>query len=459
MNICRLKEYIRCPKMVFMTLAGRGLFPMSDEKYLKRKFKRDMGYELDLDNPRTFNEKLQWLKLYDRKPIYTTMVDKYAAKEYAAKIIGEEYIIPTLGVWDSFDEIDFDSLPEQFVLKCTHDSGGVVICKDKSVFDKKAARKKLNHALKRNYYYSGREWPYKDVKPRIIAEKYLKENAGDTLHDYKVFNFAGQPEIIQIDYDRFTEHTRDLYDKNWEYIDAELQYPMKQENHMVRPDSLKKMLDLAERLSKECAFLRTDFYNIENKLYVGELTFYPESGFGKFRPEEWDEKLGRLIKLPGGGVILGEGYILWLHEQYQSQKADEEVKAGLTDYKFMCFGGKVMCSLTCTGRYSDEGLRITFYDRDWNMLPFERHYHPKSSHAITKPENYGKMVSLAEHLSESIPFVRVDFYEVNHALYLGELTFYPGSGLEEFTPDSADKMLGEWIKLPESAGGVLDRDG
>lgn len=279
----------------FIKILSR-IFP--DKTYLSLKYKYKMGCFLNLNNPQTFNEKLQWLKLYDRKPEYTTMVDKYAVKKYVADIIGEEYIIPTLGVWNHFDEIDFDKLPNKFVLKCTHDSGGLVICKDKDKLDLKVARQKIEKPLKQNYYWSGREWPYKDVKPRIIAEPYMEDS-----------------------------------------------------------------------------------------------------------------------------------------------KAHE-----LIDYKFMCFNGKVRCSFTCSERFSKDGLKVTFFDKDWNVMPFERHYHV-SKNPPKKPINYDKMIQFSEQLSKGIPFVRVDFYEINGQLYFGELTFYPGGGFEEFTPEEWDYKLGDFLKL------------
>lgn len=270
-----------------------------DELYLRRMFKATLHKELDLNNPQTFNEKLQWLKLHDRRPEYTNMVDKSTVKEYVGKTIGEQYLIQTLGVWEQFDDIDFNILPNSFVLKCTHDSGGVIVVRNKNEFDKNIARKILSKSLKRNFFYYGREWPYKNVPPRIIAEDLLEDS-----------------------------------------------------------DSI-----------------------------------------------------------------------------------------GLNDYKLMCFNGKVQCSFVCTQRFSTEGMRITFFDREWNVLPFERHY-KKSAVEIQKPKNYEKMLDLAEKLSKGIPFVRVDFYEVSGRIYFGELTFFPGSGFEEFTPECWDKILGDWIELP-----------
>ncbi len=272
---------------------------LPDRIYLPLLYKKQIGNKLNLKSPATFNEKLQWLKLYDRKPEYTIMVDKYAVKKYVANIIGKEYIIPTLGVWDNPDEICFDTLPHQFVLKCTHNSGlGMYICRNKSKIDEKAIKDELRKGLAQNYYLTAREWPYKNVHRRIIAEKYM-EDSGTTE---------------------------------------------------------------------------------------------------------------------------------------------------LNDYKFMCFNGNVRCTFVCSDR--SENLKVTFYDKQWKRMPFERHY-PASKVDIPKPKNYDKMVELAEILSKDIPFVRVDFYEINGHIYFGELTFYPGAGLEEFTPSKWDKILGDWIVLPK----------
>lgn len=288
-------------KRIYRALARRHVFDyMSDEAYLKLTYRIVMGKKLDLKAPKTFNEKLQWLKLNDRKDIYTKMVDKYEVKAYVADIIGDEYIIPTLGVYDKFEDIDFSSLPDKFVIKCTHDSGGVVICKDKSSLNIDVARDKINKCLKRNFYYIGREWPYKNVKPRIIIEELIEDNKNEDLNDYK----------------------------------------------------------------------------------------------------------------------------------------------------FMCFDGQVKCSFVCTDRRDPDGLKVTFFDKDWKKMPFERHY-PSSVKLIEKPKNYDKMIELSEKLAKSLNFVRIDFYEVNGKMYFGEITFFPGCGLEEFTPEEWDYKLGSWIELPE----------
>lgn len=274
---------------------------VSSERYLKCLYKLRMGKELDLDNPQTFNEKLQWLKLHDRNPLYTTLVDKYAVRAYIKEKLGEEYLIPLVGgPYASADEIDFDQLPDQFVLKCTHDSASVTICRDRETFDIAAAKEKLNKALKVNYYYAGREWPYKNVKPQIIAEKYMADESGVELKDYKIFNFAGKPKIIQVDYDRFVNHKRNLYTTDWEYIEAVIQYPT-DSNHMIRkPEALDEMLALAGRLSAGMPHVRTDFYCIDRRVYFGEFTFYPGCGLEEFRPDSWDVELGKWIKIHRG---------------------------------------------------------------------------------------------------------------------------------------------------------------
>lgn len=296
----KIGNIIRNPYKLLSALAYRGrLNFLSDEQYLKMIYRGTIGKRLDLKNPKTFNEKLQWLKLYNRKPEYTMMVDKYAVREYIKKKLGEEYLIPLLGVWDSSDDIDFDKLPNQFVLKCNHNSGlGMCICKDKSKLDIDKVKKELKKGLEEDYYLTSREWPYKDVPRKIIAEKYMEEKPNTELNDYKL----------------------------------------------------------------------------------------------------------------------------------------------------MCFNGKVRCSFVCSERFSDDGLRVTFFDKDWNVMPFERHY-PKSVNAIEKPKTYEKMVELAEILSKDIPFVRVDFYEISGKLYFGELTFFPGSGYEEFEPEEWDYKLGKMIDL------------
>lgn len=284
---------------IFRTTIGK-CFP--DSIYLKIMYQVYIHKPLNLMNPQTFNEKLQWLKLHDRKPIYTTMVDKYEAKKYVASIIGEQYIIPTLGVWERFDDIDFNSLPNQFVLKCTHDSGGLVICRDKNSFDKSAAKKKIEKSLKRNYYWCGREWPYKNVKPRIIAEKYMQDTNTAELRDYKFFCFGGVAKCYKVDFDRFIEHNANYFTPDGELMKlGEEVCPPDFKRDIPAPVNLEKMKELSAKLSEVSPFLRTDFYEVDGKTYFGELTFYPASGFGKFIYEGNDKLLGSWLKLPNGG--------------------------------------------------------------------------------------------------------------------------------------------------------------
>ena len=271
---------------------------MSDKAYLKYMYWSHFGKKLDLKAPKTFNEKLQWLKLYYRDPDQIKLVDKYDVKSYIADTIGEEYIIPTLGIYDSFDEIDFDALPEQFVLKCTHDSGSTVICLDKASFDVEAARKKLTGKLRTNLFWHGREWPYKNVKPRIIAEKYITFD-GDVPEDYKFFCFNGVAKCFKVDYDRFKDHRANYYTPQGELMRFGEMVCLPDFDRDVRlPKNREKMIALAEKLSQGHPFLRVDFYELGDEIYFGELTFYPASGFGPFVPEEWDERLGEWIKLP-----------------------------------------------------------------------------------------------------------------------------------------------------------------
>ena len=259
-----------------------------------------MGTKLNLKNPRTFNEKLQWLKLHDRKPFYTDMVDKYLAKEYVSKIIGNEYIIPTLGVWNHFDDIDFERLPNRFVLKCTHDSGGVVICKDKQAFDYKNAEKVLEYSLKQKFYLQTREWPYKNVKPRIIAEEYLEDNELKELRDYKFFCFDGQVKALFVASDRQNkaEETKfDFFDPSYNFLKIVNGHP-NSEIPPSKPKNFEKMIELAEKLSKDIPHVRCDFYEVNGKVYFGELTFYHWSGLVPFIPSEWDIVFGSWLKLP-----------------------------------------------------------------------------------------------------------------------------------------------------------------
>lgn len=273
---------------------------MPDAMYLKIKYYYALGKRLDLKNPKTYNEKLQWLKLYDRNPIYTIMVDKAEAKNYVTSIIGDEYIIPTLGVWDNFDDIDFDELPDQFVLKCTHDSGGLVICKDRKEFDREEAKRKIESTLKQNYFYNGREWPYKNVKPRILAEQYMEDIKIGELRDYKFFTFDGDPQMVLVCSNRFSTDglKEDFFDKNWQHMNIRRPTNRNSLVEIPKPTQYEKMVKLVTTLSKRIPFVRVDFYEINHKVYFSEMTFFPMSGFEGFVPEQWDLKIGEKLNLP-----------------------------------------------------------------------------------------------------------------------------------------------------------------
>lgn len=296
-------QLLLSPKELLYIIVSHYPFLIKDDrKYIEYIWKHRMNYPLNLDNPQTFNEKLQWLKLYDRKPIYTTMVDKYEAKKYVASIIGEEYIIPTLGVWDRFDDIDFNAFPDQFVLKCTHDSGGLVICKDKSKLVMEDAKNKIEKSLKRNFWMAGREWPYKNVKPRIIAEKYMSEGDGvpddNGLNDYKFFCFNGEVKMMFIATERQSriEPYFDFYDTNGVHIEMRHGHP-NAPTPPPCPSQFKLMKQLAAKLSVGFPTLRVDFYESHGRVYFGELTFYHHTGMVEFEPGEWDYTMGSWIQL------------------------------------------------------------------------------------------------------------------------------------------------------------------
>ncbi len=305
MEIHRMKELFAkaCqlfydPKYRIIWLASRGFYDhLSDEAYLRKVFEPYVGYPLDLNNPKTFNEKIQWLKLYDRRPVYTTMADKYAVKDYVASVIGPQYIIPTLGVWDRFDDIDFHSLPDQFVLKCTHDSGGLVIVKDKRKMDIRAARKKISSSLKRDYYLFGREWPYVNVPRRIICEKYMMDETGE-LRDYKVLCFHGEPKLIEFHQGRFTDQrTQDFFDTAWNKTPITQVGLQNSKTPIPCPQSLQLMLDYSRLFSQDIPHIRIDWYSINGQLFFGEFTFYDASGFDPFDDPADDAMLGSWITL------------------------------------------------------------------------------------------------------------------------------------------------------------------
>lgn len=288
-------KYIKNPYRIFVLLGSKGKLKfIPDKLYLALLYKGYTGKRLDIERPKTYNEKLQWLKINDRNPNYSLMVDKYEVREYISMEIGEKYLIPIFGVYEKFEDINFEELPNEFVLKCTHDSGSVIICRDKNTFDVKRARKKINKWLKRNYFYSGREWPYKNLKPRIICEKFLE----DDIIDYKIMCFNGEPKLIQVHQNRNqSNHTIDFYTTDWEKTE------IKRRDHpsgslIKKPNNLDEMLNISRILSKGEIHVRIDLYEVNGKIYFGEKTYYSASGFANFEKEEHNELLGSWIKLP-----------------------------------------------------------------------------------------------------------------------------------------------------------------
>jgi hypothetical protein len=270
---------------------------MNDRKFIEKSYFLNTGKKLNLDEPKTYNDKINWIKLHDRNPLLTTMVDKYLVKKYVADIIGEEYIIPTLGVWDKFNDIDFDSLPNQFVLKCTHDSGGLVICKDKSKFDYNMAKKKINKSLKRNYYDFAREWPYKNVKPRIIAEKFISDSSGGLI-DYKTYNINGKFLMTMLCLDRHLGETKFYFmSKDWKHLIYTRASKANPNFMMEKPASIDKMGELAEKLAVGLPFVRVDFYDVDGHPYFGEITFFSDGGTELYQNNEFQEKYGTMIDL------------------------------------------------------------------------------------------------------------------------------------------------------------------
>lgn len=270
---------------------------LPDKIYLKIFFRSRLGYKLNLKHPKTFNEKIQWLKLYDRNPLYSKLSDKHEVRDFVARTIGAKYLVPLIGIWESIDDIDFSKLPQKFVLKCTHDSQSVVICQDKSNLDIDNARKFLERRLSRNYYYGGREYQYKHIVPRIVAEQYLEDSNGQ-LKDYKFFCFNGEAKILFVASNRMMGNTKfDFFDMKFNRLQLKQHYPNSEEL-IERPLNFDKMRELAETLTKNFTHCRVDFYDVNGKIYFGELTFTHFCGFESFEPIEWDYILGSWIKIP-----------------------------------------------------------------------------------------------------------------------------------------------------------------
>jgi len=268
---------------------------LPDRLYLELLFKLRVGYRLNLKTPKTFNEKLSWIKLYDRQPLYTRLADKYDVKQYVAERIGGRYVVDNYLVAESWDEIDFDSLPSQFVLKCTHDSSGTFVCRDKQQFNFEHVRQEVMANLQRNYFYPGREWPYKNIKPRIIADRYLDDHTGKELRDYKFCCFNGKPTYMYITI-KGANIFENFYDMQFRPVMIDHGFSRHQPE-FERPKNFELMKELASKLSENIPFVRVDFFDVDEKVYFGEFTFYD---WGALRPfgGDWDQRLGELIRLP-----------------------------------------------------------------------------------------------------------------------------------------------------------------
>lgn len=294
-------RYLKNPRRLYVKCAtkklGKESSKLSDEEFIRRLYKIRIGKELNLESPQTFNEKMQWLKLYNRKSIYTTMVDKCAVKKYVSEVLGRQYVAKQFGCWEKYEDIDFEHLPNQFVLKTTHGCGGMLICKNKESTDFSQYSNLFQNTLNDNYFYHCREWPYKNVKPQIIAEELLIDDEQENLPVYKFFCFSGEPFLAQvIQNDKHINETIDYVDMDWNILNIRQNYPNSRKP-LKKPDCLKEAIEVCRTLTKGIPFVRCDLYIIKNKIYFSEFTFYSDAGFEKFHPRKWDLILGNLINL------------------------------------------------------------------------------------------------------------------------------------------------------------------
>lgn len=284
-----------------MTIAKKSLRFLPDKQYVKLYFRLNLHRKLNIEHPVYLNDKLQWLKFNYRFPLQTIVSDKYQVRKYVSEKIGEEYLIPLLGVWDKFEQIDFEKLPEQFVLKCNHDSGGLAICTDKNAFNKAEAKKKIEKSLNSNFFWIGREHQYRNIVPKIICEKYISQD-GNVPEDYKIFCFNGKPDAILVCKDRFAKGSHRaqyyFYDHDWNFLPYNKRDKQGDDPHVTKPQNLEKMLEIAAILSEDFIFARIDLYNIDGKIYFGEITLSPNSGFDPDITLETDRMFGEKLQIP-----------------------------------------------------------------------------------------------------------------------------------------------------------------
>lgn len=301
-RIIKIFKYIKNPSLLIKRWKMNKLRKISDdlddEEFISRAFRIRCGYELNLENPATYNEKLQWLKLFDKNPLYHKLADKYLVREYVAERIGEKYLIPLLGYWDNPKDIDFTKLPSQFVIKCNHNSGlGMIICKDKNSLDFNKAREQISNGFREDYFKVGREWAYKDIQKKIVCEKYMKSTNSDDLPDYKFFCCDGKFKFLLVCTNRHTHLNNDWFDEGLHHLPC-INGPKNNRDGIVLPENIQEMIILAEKLSQGIPHIRIDLYNVDNSIFFGEMTFYESSGFAPFKPKEYDLLFGSYIKLP-----------------------------------------------------------------------------------------------------------------------------------------------------------------
>ena len=266
-----------------------------DKPYLSFLFKRRLGYSMDWNNPQSFNQKLQWMKLYDKNPLYSKYADKIEVRKFIAATIGKQYLIPCLGIYERAEDIDYSLLPSRFVLKCNHGAKYNIICADKTKLNIDETNACLNKWLKEKFWRIKREYHYKAIKPQIICEQYMEDSATGGLNDYKVFMIAGNPYMIQVDFDRFGNHQRNIYDAKWNLMDVEISFPKGPD--VPKPVVLDEMLECAKKLSLGFKEVRVDFYVINGKLYFGEMTFFSGAGFSRYNPREFEFMMGKMVKI------------------------------------------------------------------------------------------------------------------------------------------------------------------
>ena len=295
----RIIDCLKNPRRIGLGLTTRFFKWLPDKMYLELLYFFKLGKKLNLKDPKTFTAKLQWLKLYNRHPEYTKMVDKYEVKNYVSEILGKDYIIPTLGVWEKFSDINFDELPSKFVLKTTHGGGsvGVVICKDKALLNMDNAKKNIEESFKLDIYKMFREWPYKNVPKRIIAEQYMQDDSGE-LRDYKFYCFNGEPKVMLLASNRFTEHNFTYFDMDFHKLPISSRDGKISSEVLEKPENFDEMKLVAKKLSQGLPHVRVDLYSCNHRIYFGELTFFDGSGYDDMESDEWNLRFGSWLNLP-----------------------------------------------------------------------------------------------------------------------------------------------------------------